>query len=63
MSCSTARELILRLKLWLARNQLFKQRKQNLVKIKKRKHVLKEAILARNKEKDTDQLRKEKSNK
>jgi hypothetical protein len=63
MSCSTARELILRLKLWLARNQLFKQRKQNLVKIQKRKHVLKDAILARNYEEDTNQLRKEKSNK
>jgi hypothetical protein len=63
ISCSTARDLILRIKLWLARNQLFKERKQNAVKIKKRKHVLKDAILARNKEEDTNQLGKEKSSK
>ena len=41
---SQARALILRLKLWLARRRLLKQRTRNKVLLKSRKHNLKEAI-------------------
>ena len=49
---SQARELILKLKLWLARRRLLKQRTQNKVLLKSRKHNLKEAIDSLNNQPD-----------